>query len=165
MKKKAQQTKKKGVPQQKGKKQATRGAPNQNRGRRAAGKQNVQPGQQGRGTQGRRKGFAGKQNQLVQQGHGPQNNRKKQNVGNANRGKLGGARVTANRLKSKQGSVQKVKRKKNNVDYILSSHVFPSTRKYSFCVCSPNSWNQCWLSLHVFNKSMAVFFGLYSYRS
>ena len=89
---------------------------NQNQGRRTAGKQNAQPAQQGRGTQGRRKGSTGKQSQMAQQGRGTQNNRKKQNVGNASRGKLGGARVTANRLKNKQGPVQKVKREKNVVE-------------------------------------------------
>ena len=132
MKKKAQQTKKKGVPQQQGKKQARVGASNQNQGRRAAGKQNVRPAQQGQGTQGRRKGFAGKQSQSIQQGRGPQNNRKKQNVENTNRGKLGGARVTANRLKNKQGPVQKVKRQKKTLLTISCLSCFSLNHKILF---------------------------------
>lgn len=74
-----------------------------------AGKLNAQQGL--KGTQRRR---SGKQNQMGQQGRGTQNYRKKQTTGDANRGKPGGARVTANRLKNKQGSTQKVTYLKNN---------------------------------------------------
>ena len=44
----------------------------------------------------------------MQKGRGTQNYRKQQTAGNAGRRKLGGAKITANRLKNKQGSLQKV---------------------------------------------------------
>jgi len=106
---KTQQAQKKGAQQRQGKKQGRGASSNQNRGRRIAGKQNAQPAQQRRGTQGK-KALAVKQNQLVQKGRGTQNYRKQQTAGNAGRRKLGGAKITANRLKNKQGSLQKSKK-------------------------------------------------------
>ena len=79
--------------------------------------------QQRQGTQGRRRGIAGKQSgrgaqgtqgqrrgldrkQQVRGGGGNQNVRKNTRTGS--KGRFGGAKVTANRLKNKQGSLQKV---------------------------------------------------------
>ncbi|KAL9965738.1 hypothetical protein ACROYT_G029580 [Oculina patagonica] len=128
---KTQQAQKKGAQQRQGKKQ-TKGA-NQNQKRRIAGKQGGQSVQQRQGTQGRKK--AGRQGgQQAQQRQGTQGRRRAQGTqgqrkaiggkrqgriggGNqnfkknttGNKGRFGGAKVTANRLKNKQGSLQKSK--------------------------------------------------------
>lgn len=107
---KAQQSKKKGAQQKQEKKQARGTVGSQNRGRRSTGKQNARPAQQRQGTQGRKKASTKRNNQFVQQRQGAQNNWKKQTAGNASRAKPVGARVNANRLKNKQGSLQKTKK-------------------------------------------------------
>ena len=81
-------------------------------------KQNNRQRQQGsgQGAQGRKRGLTRKQNnQSAQQRKGAQVNqsgpkginRRRQNAGGPNKG-TGGARAAANRLRSKQGIIQKV---------------------------------------------------------
>ena len=119
LKKKAQKAKtqqqlpRKGTQQRQGKKQV-----NQKQGKRVAVKQNNRQRQQGsgQGAQGRKRGLSRKQNnQSVQQRKGAQVNqsgakginRRRQNAGAPNKG-TGGPRAAANRLRSKQGIIQKV---------------------------------------------------------
>lgn len=121
LKKKAQKAKtqqqlpRKGTQQRQGKKQV-----NQKQGKRVAVKQNNWQRQQGsgQGAQGRKRGLTRKQNnQSAQQRKGAQVNqsgpkginRRRQNAGGPNKG-TGGPRAAANRLKSKQGIIQKGKR-------------------------------------------------------
>ena len=119
LKKKAQKAKtqqqlpRKGTQQRQGKKQL-----NQKQGKRVAVKQNNRQRQQGsgQGAQGRKRGLTRKQNnQSAQQRKGAQVNqsgpkginRRRQNAGGPNKG-TGGPRAAANRLRSKQGIIQKV---------------------------------------------------------
>lgn len=125
---KTQQAQKKGAQQRQGRKQ-TKGVAgaNQNQKRRIAGKQGGQSVRQKQGARGRRRAnIAGKQiGQQAQQRQGAKGQRraiggKQQGRGGGggnqnfkksltgNKGRFGGAKVTANRLKNKQGSLQKV---------------------------------------------------------
>ena len=108
-----QQLQRKGTQQRQGKKQV-----NQKQGKRVAVKQNNRQRQQGsgQGAQGRKRGLTRKQNnQSAQQRKGAQvnqsgpkgTNRRRQNAGGPNNG-TGGPRAAANRLRSKQGIIQKV---------------------------------------------------------
>ncbi|KAK2566791.1 hypothetical protein P5673_009472 [Acropora cervicornis] len=107
---KAQQAKKKQTPQKQGKKKTGQTVANQNQRKKATIKKSGRSTQQGRGTQGRA-AVSGKQKKTAPQGRkSTQNTRKKQNTGNASRGRINGARVTSNRLKNKQGSLQKTKK-------------------------------------------------------
>jgi len=121
---KTQQTQKKGVRQQQGKQQTRGAAANQKQRKRIGGKQNGQSVQQRQGTQDRRRPIAGKQRaqqkQATQgqrraiggksQGRGGGGNQNvKRNTIAGNKGRFGGAKVTANRLKNKQGSLQRSK--------------------------------------------------------
>lgn len=119
---KAQQTQKKGVQQQQGKKQSKGLAVNQKQRKRISGKQNGVSVQQRQRTQSGRRPTAGKQRaQQTTQGQGRAIGGKSQGRGGGrvnqkiksttitgNRGRFGGAKVTANRLKNKQGSLQRV---------------------------------------------------------
>lgn len=120
---KTQQTQKKGVRQQQGKQQTRGAAANQKQRKRIGGKQNGQSVQQRQGTQDHRRPIAGKQRaqqkQATQgqrraiggksQGRGGGGNQNvKRNTIAGNKGRFGGAKVTANRLKNKQGSLQRV---------------------------------------------------------
>ncbi|XP_068685479.1 uncharacterized protein DDB_G0290301-like [Montipora foliosa] len=108
---KAQQAKKKGTSQQQGKKPIKQAASNQNQRKRVLGKQNARFMQKGRGMQARKTAVAGKQNKAMAQGRrSTQKNSKMQSVGNTRQGRISGARVTANRLKNKQGPLQKTKK-------------------------------------------------------
>jgi len=121
---KAQQTQKKGVQQQQGKKQSKGLAVNQKQRKRISGKQNGVSVQQRQRTQSGRRPTAGKQRAQQKQttqgqgraiggksqgrGGGRVNQKIKSNTITGNRGRFGGAKVTANRLKNKQGSLQRV---------------------------------------------------------
>ncbi|XP_015755794.1 PREDICTED: ribosome-binding protein 1-like [Acropora digitifera] len=107
---KVQQTKKKQTPQKQGKKKTGQTVANQNQRKNATIKKSGRSTQQGRRTQGRA-AVSGKQKRTAPQGRkSTQNTRKKQNTGNSSRGRINGARVTSNRLKNKQGSLQKTKK-------------------------------------------------------
>lgn len=110
LKQKTQQTQKKGVKQQQGRKQGNKGAAvKQNQRRRIAGKNAGQSAQLRQGIQGRKRTSAGKQSgQFVQQGRGGGNQNYRKNQAQGNKGRTRGGRVAANRLKNKQTSVQKV---------------------------------------------------------
>lgn len=121
---KTQQTQKKGGQQWQGKKQTKGVAANLKQRKRIGGKQNAQSLQQRQGTQGRRRPIVGKKSAQQRQGEqgqrraiggknqgrgvggGSQNVRRNTTTGT--KGRFGGAKVTANRLKNKQGSLQRV---------------------------------------------------------
>lgn len=121
---KKQQTQKKRAQQQQGKKQSKGLAANQKQRKRIGGKQNGEPVQQRQRTQSGRRPTAGKQRAQQKQttqgqgramggksqgrGGGRVNQKIKSNTITGNRGRFGGAKVTANRLRNKQGSLQKV---------------------------------------------------------
>ena len=120
---KTQQTQKKVAQKQQGKQQTKGAAANQKQRKRTGGKQNGQSVQQRQGTQGRRRPIAGKQRapqkQATQgqrraigvksQGRSGRGNQSiKRNTISRDKGRFVGAKVTANRLKNKLGSLQRV---------------------------------------------------------
>lgn len=121
---KTQQTQKKVAQKQQGKQQTKGAAANQKQRKRIGGKQNGQSVQQRQGTQGRRRPIAGKQRapqkQATQgqrraigvksQGRSGRGNQSiKRNTISRDKGRFVGAKVTANRLKNKLGSLQRSK--------------------------------------------------------
>ena len=107
LKKKTQQTQKKGTQQQLKTKQGNKGTSiKQNQRRRITGKNAAQ---QRQGAQGRNRPATRKQKgQVAQQRQGSGNQSYKKNQNLQNKGRTRGAKVAANRLKNKQSMAQKV---------------------------------------------------------